>query len=88
MTVPVVSNVDAAPEKDRDMIADKLYRQMFSPVLWDSCVKRMAKEGVECFLEVGPQKVLSNLVKRIEPAISCYSVEGLEDMEAINDILE
>ncbi|OPX97718.1 MAG: Malonyl CoA-acyl carrier protein transacylase [Syntrophorhabdus sp. PtaU1.Bin002] len=88
MTVPVVSNVDAVPEKDKDMVADKLYRQMFSPVLWDSCVRRMGKEGVECFLEVGPQKVLSNLVKRIEPAIPCYSVEGLEDMEAINDILK
>ncbi|OPY80172.1 MAG: Malonyl CoA-acyl carrier protein transacylase [Syntrophorhabdus sp. PtaU1.Bin153] len=88
MAVPVVSNVDALPEKDKNAVADKLYRQMFSPVLWNSCVKRMAKEGVECFLEVGPQKVLSNLVKRIEPAIPCYSVEGLEDIEAISDILE
>ena len=69
-------------------MADKLYRQMFSPVLWESCVKRMASEGVECFLEVGPQKVLSNLIKRIEPSIPCYNVEEFEDIEAVKGVIE
>lgn len=88
MTVPVVSNVDATPGQDKDVMADKLYRQMFSPVLWESCVKRMASEGVECFLEVGPQKVLSNLIKRIEPSIPCYNVEEFEDIEAVKGVIE
>jgi [acyl-carrier-protein] S-malonyltransferase len=87
MAVPVVSNVDATPEKNRDAIVDKLYRQMFSPVLWEACIKRMAAEGVECFIEVGPQKVLSNLIKRIEPNIPCYNVEEYEDIEVIKDVL-
>ena len=87
MAIPVVSNVDAGPEKNRDAIIDKLYRQMFSPVLWEACIKRMAADGIECFIEVGPQKVLSNLIKRIEPNIPCYNVEEYEDIEAIKGVL-
>lgn len=87
LAFPVVSNVDATPEKSRDAIVDKLYRQMFSPVLWEACVKRMAMEGVECFIEVGPQKILSNLIRRITPDIPCYNVEEYEDIEAIKDAL-
>lgn len=85
--IPVVSNVDAAPVTDKDMVMDKLYRQMFSPVLWEASVKRMAKEGVEVFLEVGPQKVLSNLIKRIVPDVPCYSIEEIEDMESIRGVI-
>jgi [acyl-carrier-protein] S-malonyltransferase len=87
LAIPVVSNVDAMPEKSKDAIIDKLYRQMFSPVLWEACVKRMAMEGVECFIEVGPQKVLSNLIRRITPDIPCYNVEEYEDIEVIKDDL-
>jgi len=87
LAIPVVSNVDATPEKIKDAIVDKLYRQMFSPVLWEACVKRMAMEGVECFIEVGPQKVLGNLIRRIEPDIPCYNVEEYEDIESIKDVL-
>ena len=87
LAVPVVSNVDATPEKSEGAIVDKLYRQMFSPVLWQTCVQRMAQDGVECFIEVGPQKVLSNLIKRIVPDIPCYNVEEHEDIESIKDVL-
>lgn len=87
LAFPVVSNVDATPEKNGAAIVDKLYRQMFSPVLWESCVKKMVAEGAECFIEVGPQKVLSNLIKRIAPVIPCYTVEEYEDIEAVKGIL-
>jgi [acyl-carrier-protein] S-malonyltransferase len=60
---------------------------MFSPVLWERSVKEMARRGVEVFLEVGPQKVLANLVKRIEPDIPCYNVEELADIEALKGVL-
>jgi [acyl-carrier-protein] S-malonyltransferase len=87
MRIPVVSNVDATPGQEKDQVFDKLYRQMFSPVLWETCVRRMAKEGVEIFLEVGPQKVLTNLIKRIEPNVPCYSIEEMENIESLKDIL-
>ncbi len=87
MRLPVVSNVDGMATMDKNLIVDKLYRQMFSPVCWETCVRNMAAEGVEVFLEVGPQKVLSNLVKRIVPEVPCYSVENLGDLETIKGVL-
>jgi [acyl-carrier-protein] S-malonyltransferase len=87
MATPVVCNVDATPEQDKNAIPDKLYRQMFSPVLWERSVKEMAKRGVEMFLEVGPQKVLANLIKRIEPDISCSNVEEFGDIETLKGVL-
>jgi malonyl CoA-acyl carrier protein transacylase len=47
----------------------------------------MAADGIECFIEVGPQKVLSNLIKRIEPKIPCYNVEEYEDIEALRGLV-
>jgi [acyl-carrier-protein] S-malonyltransferase len=83
MKIPVVSNVNAAPYKKTAEVVDLLYRQMFSPVLWESCVRAMAREGVELFVEVGPQKVLTNLVKRITPDIPCIHLEEMEEIDAI-----
>jgi [acyl-carrier-protein] S-malonyltransferase len=87
MLVPVVSNVDACANDDSDNVQDLLYRQMFSPVQWESSVRAMVNQGVELFLEVGPQKVLTNLVKRITPDIPCYHVETMEEIEAARDVL-
>ena len=85
--VPVVFNVDAVPGTDKADIDDKLYRQMFSPVQWERSVRKMAGEGIEVILEVGPQKVLSNLVKRIVPSVPCLSVEKFEDIESAKGVL-
>lgn len=87
LSIPVVYNVDATPGKDKGSVDDKLYRQMFSPVLWEKCVKKMAGDGVELFIEVGPQKVLTNLVKRIAPEIPCVNVETLEEIESARRLI-
>ncbi len=50
-------------------------------------VKKMAEEGVELFIEVGPQKVLTNLIKRIVPDIPCYNVESMEEIEMVKGLL-
>ena len=50
-------------------------------------VRTMAREGVELFVEVGPQKVLTNLVKRITPDIPCLHVEEMEEIEAVKGLL-
>ena len=83
MKTPVVPNVDAVPNKETAKVVDLLYRQMFSPVLWENSVRTMAREGVELFVEVGPQKVLTNLVKRITPDIPCLHLEEMEEIEAV-----
>lgn len=87
METPVVFNVDAIPGQDKQSVENKLYQQMLSPVQWEMSVKKMAEQGVELFIEVGPQKVLTNLIKRIVPDIPCYNVESMEEIETIKGLL-
>jgi [acyl-carrier-protein] S-malonyltransferase len=70
---PVVTNVDARPERDGGALRDALVRQIDSPVRWVETVRRLAQEGVDRALEIGPGNVLAGLVKRIEKGIR---VEG------------
>jgi [acyl-carrier-protein] S-malonyltransferase len=82
MKAPVFANVDAASHRDSGEIVDLLFRQMFSPVLWEESVRGMVGEGIELFLEVGPQKALTNMMKRMTD-IPCCHVETMEDIEAV-----
>jgi [acyl-carrier-protein] S-malonyltransferase len=63
---PVVSNVTAEPYPAGTPAADLLIRQIVAPVRWEDCIRRMRGMGVAAFLEVGPGKVLSGLVRRID----------------------
>lgn len=65
--IPVISNVLAAPYPDED-IGGLLCRQMVSRVRWMDSIRYMAKQGVETFMEAGPGKVLTNMLKAIEKA--------------------
>jgi [acyl-carrier-protein] S-malonyltransferase len=87
MQVPVVSNVDAMANDDSHKVRNLLFRQMFSPVRWEGTIRNMASSGIELFLEVGPQKVLANLIKRITPDIPCYHIETIEEMESVRGLL-
>ena len=71
--IPVVTNVDARAESSGDALRDALIRQIDSPVRWVESVQRLAHEGVERALEIGPGNVLAGLVKRIDKGIR---VEG------------
>jgi [acyl-carrier-protein] S-malonyltransferase len=63
--IPVVSNVDAAPHADPAEIKELLVRQVVSPVRWEDSMRYILGLGVEAFYEVGPGKVLTGLMKRI-----------------------
>ncbi|RJP17822.1 MAG: [acyl-carrier-protein] S-malonyltransferase [Deltaproteobacteria bacterium] len=62
---PVVANVTAAPYAEGDAAAEMLVRQITAPVRWEESVRAMLAVGATVFLEVGPGKVLSGLVRRI-----------------------
>ncbi len=80
---PVVANVTAAPYGENDAAADVLVRQITSPVRWEESVRAMRGMGATSFLEVGPGKVLSGLVRRIEKEIPGASFCGPADLEAV-----
>jgi [acyl-carrier-protein] S-malonyltransferase len=75
--IPVVSNVEARPNNDVERVKELLVRQVSAPVLWEASVLRMVELGVERFIEIGPGKVLSGLVKRIT---KCVDVRNVEDI--------
>ena len=75
--VPVVANVTARPVASSADIRKLLEAQTYSPVRWVESVEHMAAEGVSTFLEIGPGKVLSGLVKRIAPNAQALASEDL-----------
>lgn len=80
---PVVSNLDAAPCSDGSLQREKLARQIISPVRWVACVEFMLENGVTRFIEFGPQKVLSGMIKNIARDVEVFSIDKMEDIDAV-----
>lgn len=80
-SMPVVSNADASFLNDVGSIKDSLVRQLNSPLLWEDSIKNIADSGIETFVEVGPGKVLSGLIKRIVPEAGTFHVEDVKSLE-------
>jgi len=74
--IPVVANVTARPAS-RDEIPNLLIKQTYSSVRWVESVQYMAEHGVQAFVEIGPGKVLSGLVKRIAPDAQVFTSDEL-----------
>lgn len=83
--IPVVMNVSAKPESDANKIKNNLIEQVISPVLWTQSVETMIANGVDTFIEVGPGKVLSGLIKKIDKDVKIYSIE---DISSLNLFIE
>ena len=81
-TVPVINNADVATETDPVAIKLALVKQLYNPVRWTESVERMASEGVEELLEMGPGKVLTGLTKRIDRALSSVAVNDVASLTA------
>ena len=79
--VPVVRNVDAGVTRAADEVRPFLLRQVASPVRWTECVQRLATEGATVFVEVGPGRVLSGLLRRIVNGARGQSIEDPAGLE-------
>jgi [acyl-carrier-protein] S-malonyltransferase len=78
---PVYTNVSAKPVTAKDEIADHLFKQLTSPVLWDQTITNMVNDGIEELIEIGPGKILQGLVKRINPDIKCSGIDKYSEVE-------
>ncbi|MBK5253883.1 MAG: ACP S-malonyltransferase [Peptostreptococcaceae bacterium] len=83
MKVPYVANVTAKIVNDKSEVRELLEKQVSSPVRWADSVKLMIEEGVDTFIEIGPSKTLTNMIKKIDKRVKIYNVETREDLEKL-----
>jgi len=79
--IPVVNNADAIFLTNSDAIKRSLIKQLNSPLLWEDSVRTIIGSGVDTFVEVGPGRVLSGLIKRIDSSVRLLNVEDLKSLE-------
>ncbi|SRR6266498_3551667 len=79
--VPVIANVTAAPVSAADAIRGELVAQVTAPVRWITSVQRMAADGVDMFVEIGPGSVLTGLIKRIAPSARLINVGDVASLQ-------
>jgi len=78
--VPVIANVNCQPHRDADTIRRWLAEQLTSPVRWQASMERLLAEGIQEFVEIGPGRILSGLLKKIDrkvPVVNIGTAEAL-----------
>src|SRR5215510_4609763 len=85
--MPVVTNVDARAVTAAGELRDSLVRQVSQPVRWLESVEFLISQGVKTFVEIGPGKVLSGLVRQIDRSVQCVNVEDEASLRAAQTVL-
>jgi len=80
---PVVTNVEARGNQESNRVRELLIEQMTHTVLWEDSVRLMMERGVDVFIETGPGRVLSGLVKRISKTASIFNMEDSQGLERL-----
>ena len=83
----IINNVTAKETDDTNEIKKLLVDQIFSTVKWRESILKMAKEGVESFIEIGPGKTLIGMVKRTikEKKVNCFSINSIADIKNLSN---
>lgn len=79
----VLANIDAEYYRDAAAITDGLAKQLISPILWQKCMERLLNEGIEQFYEIGPGRVLTGLMRRINRKTRVINVSSAEALQAL-----
>ena len=83
MSLPVVSNVEAIPNQDSARVCELLVKQVSAPVRWQETIVSMVELGVDRYIEIGPGKVLSGLVKRMAKGSTVQNVQNVTDISSL-----
>jgi [acyl-carrier-protein] S-malonyltransferase len=87
LTTPLVTNADAKVVRAGAEARDALVRQVSQPVRWLESVEFLISEGVQSFIEIGPGKVLSGLVRQIDRDLRCMNIEDATSLRAAGETL-
>jgi len=85
--IPLVTNVDARAVTSADLLRDSLVRQVSQPVRWLESVEFLISQGVKTFIEIGPGKVLSGLVRQVDRSVQCVNVEDEASLRAAREAI-
>ena len=77
----IINNVTATQETSAEIIKKLLVKQIYSTVKWRESIINMSKAGVKNFIELGPGKVLSGMVKRTVKNAKCFSINSITDIK-------
>jgi len=83
LNIPVVTNVEAEINTAKERVRGLLVAQVSSPVRWEESMRKMIEKGIEQVLEIGPGKVLSGLMKRIDSRVESKNLEDLQTLKSI-----
>ena len=84
LKIPVVTNVEAEANTSKDRVKELLVAQVSRPVRWEESMRNMIGKGIELVLEIGPGKVLSGLMKRIDSRVETKNLEDLQTLKKIS----
>jgi [acyl-carrier-protein] S-malonyltransferase len=84
LKVSVVTNVEAEVNTLKEKVKGLLVAQVSNPVRWEESMRKMIEKGIEKVVEIGPGKVLSGLMKRIDSRIETKNLEDLQTLKKIS----
>ena len=88
ITIPVMTNVNGDYVKSKENIKANLKLQVMSSVLWETIIRNMIKDGIDTFVEIGPGKVLSGFVKKIDRKLTVVNVEDMASLDRAVQLLK
>jgi len=84
LKIPIVTNVEADINRSKERVKELLVTQVWSPVRWEESMQKITGDGIEQTLEIGPGKVLSGLMKRINPKVETKNIEDIQTLKKIS----
>ena len=81
--IQVIANISAEYYISAEQIRQGLVRQLVEPILWQKCMERLMTDGVEKFYEIGPNRVLTGLMKRIYRKAEVVNISSIESLQAL-----
>ena len=84
VNISVIANINADYYQNSEKIAEGLIKQLTRPLLWQKCMEKLLADGVEKFYEIGPGRVLTGLMRRINRKIKVENISGLEAIKSLS----
>jgi len=81
--IKIIANINAEYYASAERIAEGLTEQLTSPILWQKCMERLLADGVDKFYEIGPGRVLTSLIKRIDRKTQLINISNLQTLNGI-----